>query len=142
MTPEFRMTRTVQFAETDMAGVLHFSNYYRMMEEIEHAFWRSLGLCVVTSDAERQISWPRVAASCQYFAPARFEDRLELVLQLARLGERSVTFEVIFYRGDERLALGKMTAVCCAMTEGKFQAIAIPPHIRARLSSTGAPATH
>ena len=31
----FTLKRTVQFAETDMAGVMHFSNYFRIMEETE-----------------------------------------------------------------------------------------------------------
>ena len=37
MSSEFRMTRRVAFAETDLAGVLHFANYFRYMEEIEHS---------------------------------------------------------------------------------------------------------
>ena len=40
MPYEFEMTRRVQFAETDMAGVMHFANYFRLIEEVEHAFYR------------------------------------------------------------------------------------------------------
>ena len=43
MSIVYRMNRRVQIADTDFAGVLHFSNYFRFMEEIECAFWRSLG---------------------------------------------------------------------------------------------------
>ena len=46
MSNEFVITRRVQFVETDLAGVLHFSNYYRYMEEVECAFWRDRGLGV------------------------------------------------------------------------------------------------
>ena len=35
--------RRVEFAETDMAGQVHFSNFFRYMEAAEHAFFRSLG---------------------------------------------------------------------------------------------------
>ena len=62
MPAEFIIRRRVQFAETDMAGVLHFSNYFRYMEEIEHAFWRSLDLTVYFRDAAPYLSWPRVAS--------------------------------------------------------------------------------
>ena len=36
MTFEFHTTRRIQFAETDMAGIVHFSNFFRYMEEAEH----------------------------------------------------------------------------------------------------------
>jgi len=140
MPTEFKTTRRVQFAETDMAGVLHFSNYYRYMEEIEHAFWRSLGLSVMTnhpdSGVNEIISWPRVATSCQYFSPARFEDELELVFTVTEISNRSFTFEVDFRLDGRGIARGRTTAVCC-QTEGggRFQSISIPDSIRARLSA-------
>ena len=43
MSYEFQITRRVEFSETDMAGIMHFSNYFRFMETAEHAFFRSLG---------------------------------------------------------------------------------------------------
>ena len=43
MPYEFKLTRRIEFAETDMAGIVHFANFYRMMEVTEHAFFRSLG---------------------------------------------------------------------------------------------------
>ena len=45
MMPQgFRYTRRVQFSETDLAGIAHFSTYFRYMEEAEHALWRAAGL--------------------------------------------------------------------------------------------------
>lgn len=128
-------TRRVTFAETDLAGVMHFSNYYRLMEEVEHAFLRSIDLTVVHEEADRTISWPRVATSCEYFAPAHFDDELKLSLVLANVGDRSVTYEVDFLRGEKRIALGKATAVCCVMNEGTFRPTSIPDDIRAKLTS-------
>lgn len=142
MTPPFTIIRRVQFAETDMAGVLHFSNYYRYMEEVEHAFWRSIGDSVVLrNEGEYTVSWPRVATSCEYFAPAHFEDELELVFTVAHVGERSVTYQTEFRRGDETIASGRTTAVCCTMAGGHFRPVAIPERIRARLQGMIASAT-
>jgi len=129
--------RTVQFAETDMAGVLHFSNYFRYMEEAEHAFWRSLGLSVHMLDRPEGVSWPRVAVHCEYYAGARFEDELELRVALEKVGTRSVTFRIDFHRGSEHLARGTMTVVCCAVRDGRFQAVDMPPSVRQRLLTTG-----
>jgi len=123
----------VQFAETDLAGVLHFANYYRMMEEVEHAFWRSRGSSVITCSNDATISWPRVVTSCEYIAPVHFEDVLELRLTVARLGERSVAYDIEFARDGNRVALGKTKAVCCTMERGAFRSIPIPRNLRRAL---------
>ena len=42
MACEYRHLRMVEFADTDMAGIVHFSRYFRYVEEAEHAFLRSV----------------------------------------------------------------------------------------------------
>ena len=134
MPSEFSVRHRVQFFETDMAGIVHFANYFRMMEEVEHAFFRSLGLSVSMQHEGLHVGWPRVATSCEYAAPARFEDELELKLHVKRLGEKSLNYEVEFLVEGRRVALGKMTSVCCALEPGgTMRSIAIPPAIRERL---------
>jgi YbgC/YbaW family acyl-CoA thioester hydrolase len=127
------MTRRVQFADTDLAGVMHFANYYRIMEEAEHAFWRSLGLSVVMAHGEGEISFPRVATSCEYFAPARFEDEIDVGLSLADVGRSSITCAIEFAVGDRKIAAGQSKAVCCSLVGGTFSSIAIPSPIREKL---------
>ena len=133
MPAEFTMRRRVQFAETDMAGVLHFSNYFRLMEELEHAFWRSVGLTVYLRDREVHLSWPRVAASCEYYSPLRFEEEVDLTLIVNKVGETSLNYEVDFRRGGERCALGHLTAVCCETNAGMFAPTRIPAEVRTLL---------
>ena len=64
MPREYRHTRRVQFYETDAAGIVHFSWFFRYMEEAEHALWREAGLSIHPPDAE--IGWPRVGAACEF----------------------------------------------------------------------------
>jgi YbgC/YbaW family acyl-CoA thioester hydrolase len=135
MVEPFVITRRVQFAETDLAGVLHFSNYFRWMEEVEHAFWRSESLSVIFRRGDGHISWPRVSVTCDYFAPLHFEDEVELRFRVVKIGEKSLTFEVEFVQAGERIALGKITAVCCATTPGAFESVSIPSDIRHRLEA-------
>jgi len=135
MPHEFSITRRVQFAETDMAGVMHFSNYFRLMEEVEHAWWRSMGLSVYMGDGPHQVSWPRVAVRCEYSAAARFEDELELLLRLGEIGDRSLTLQVEFRRDGKRIAHGEMKTVCCAMENGRFRSVTIPAEIRSKITA-------
>ena len=136
MPAEFSIVRRVQFAETDMAGVAHFAGYFRWMEEVEHAFFRSVGLSVAMRHDGREIGWPRVAVACEYFGPARFEDEIELRLRVVRLGEKSFGYEVDFVKAGAILARGKVTTVCCAIgPDGGFDAVPIPPDIHEKLSA-------
>ena len=128
MPTEFKWKRLVQFAETDLAGVLHFANYYRYMEEAEHAFWRSLGSSVITRNGDQEISWPRAATSCEYLAPAHFEDELELTVVLAKIGNRSIRFEFDFRRGGEfKLVLEMRRCLCVCFDHSRSLDLAIRP---------------
>ena len=132
---EFVLKRRVQFVETDLAGLLHFSNYYRMMEEAECAFWRSLGRSVLDIDPDAKVGWPRVASSCTYFAPVRFEDELELALSIVEVGATSITWAVEFRRDGQPVAKGRMTSVCCAMKGGNLGPTPIPDGVRNMLAA-------
>jgi YbgC/YbaW family acyl-CoA thioester hydrolase len=130
---EFSITRRIQFSETDMAGIVHFANFFRMMEEVEHAFFRSVGLSVSMQHEGMHIGWPRVAATCEFFGPIRFEDQIELKLRVTKVGEKSFSYEVDFLLDDRRMALGKTTSVCCALEDGAMRSIPIPTALREKL---------
>ena len=137
MPAQHSIKRRIQFSETDMAGVVHFSNYFRMMEEVEHAFFRSLGLSVVMSHEALEIGWPRVSASCEYYGPLRFEDEVELLMRVTKVGEKSFNYEVEFLWEGRRVALGRMTSVCCEMLDQGMRSIRIPDGVRRKLEDGG-----
>ena len=134
MPAEFSLTHRVQFSETDMAGVVHFANYFRWMEIVEHAFFRSLGLSVMMTHEAVEIGWPRIACSCEYHGPARFEEEITLKLRVIKVGGKSLSYEVDFLKGETLLAMGKLTSVCVALQSKTFKAIAIPDAVRGRLN--------
>ena len=133
MPHEFSINHTVQFSETDMAGVVHFSNYFKWMEMVEHAFFRSLGLSVMMTHEAADIGWPRVACGCEFFGPARFEDELTFKLRVTKVGGKSLSYEVDFLKDQTLLARGKLTSVCVALEGTSFKAIAIPEGMRKKL---------
>src|SRR5438093_9625112 len=92
----FHVSRRVEFCDTDMAGIVHFANFFRYMEFAEVAFLRSLGLNVKMEAQGRKLGFPRVAASCDYLKPARFEDVLDITLKVDRIGAKSVTYAIEF----------------------------------------------
>lgn len=116
----FTITHRIQFHETDMAGIVHFANFYRFMEEAEHAYLRSLGLSVSMPQPDGTVmGWPRVRCQCTFEAPAYFEDEIEIRLSVARIGVKSLTFEVEFYRDETRIAHGSIKTACCLVEHGR-----------------------
>lgn len=117
MNCHFRTTRRVEFCETDLAGIVHFANFYRYMEQAEHEFFRSLGLKIAGKLQDgTTFGWPRVASSCSFDAPARYEDVIEICLTITRRTTRSLTVHYEFFRDEVRLATGEMKTVFCVLS--------------------------
>ena len=124
----FETTRRVEFCETDMAGIVHFSNFYKWMEQTEHEFFRSLGLTIVNEQPDgTTIGWPRVSATCRFESPARYEDIVTARLFVQRIGVKSLTYNVHFHVDDRPVAKGTMKTVCCLVShELPLKSIPIP----------------
>jgi YbgC/YbaW family acyl-CoA thioester hydrolase len=130
----FHTTRRVEFVDTDMAGIVHFSNFFRFMESAEVEFLRSLGLSVAMSWDGEKIGFPRVSASCDYLRPARFQDLIDITVTVRKVGVKSVTYGFEFARDGEVLARGQVSAVCCRVLDGhELESIEIPAGLRQKL---------
>src|SRR4249920_3378107 len=92
MAHEFKAQRRVEFSDTDMAGIMHYSNFFRFMETAEHGFYRSLGFSVVMLETNPHLVWPRVHAECDYKKPLRFEDMVEIHLLVSEKRSKAINF--------------------------------------------------
>ena len=145
MPTEFTTRHLVQFSETDMAGIVHFSAYFKWMEAAEHALFRHLGLSVVTRIGERRYGWPRVHAECDWQAPLRFEDEFDVRLLVREVRRTALLFDFAFIKVSDgppqRVARGSFTTVCVRHDgDGKMKAVEIPPEIAGRLQPAPAEA--
>src|SRR4030095_9787424 len=129
MAYEFKVVRRVEFSETDMAGIVHYANFFRFMETAEHAFYRSLGFSVILQQFDPPLGWPRVHAECDYMKPLRFEDLVEIHLLVAEKKSKALRYLFRFRRLNadpvEEVARGSLTVVCVAHRPGgKMAAVA------------------
>jgi YbgC/YbaW family acyl-CoA thioester hydrolase len=108
--PRYIHRREIAFGDTDASGWMHFPNIFRYFEEAEHAFLKSRGLLVFD---RTQGGWPRVNVSCDYKRPLITGDRIEVLLEIARIGTTSLTwnFEVLA-PGGELAAIGSALGGC------------------------------
>lgn len=131
MPSRFVYTRRVEFADTDMAGIMHFSSIFCFMESAEHAFLRSLGHSVILSDLNPVMGFPRVRAEADFRRPFRFEDEIEIELRVREKREKSLTYGFALRKagdaGREVRAVGAITVVCvCKGADGTMTAVELP----------------
>lgn len=133
MAYEYKITRRVEWADTDMAGIMHFSNFFRFMENAEHAFFRSIGESIDTRAGEGRVGWPRVHSSCDFLKPARFEDKIEVQLLVREISEKTILHNFILRNQatDTLVARGAIRVACVDYNRaaGTMKAIPIPKTI-------------
>jgi len=140
MAHRFIYTDRVQFADTDMAGIMHFANFFRFLERAEHAFFKSIGLSIAEKkdevpDGER-VGWPRVHASCDYHAPLQFDDLVEIEVLVEEVRSKSLRYIFRVRKEDGTLcAEGRMAVVCVRKNRdtGRMQAVSIPERIFSKI---------
>jgi len=138
MAYEYKATRRVEFAETDMAGIVHFSNFFRYMETAEHAFFRSLGGSVVMREFDPPLGLPRVHATCDYLHPLCFEDEVEIHLLVAEKKTKMLSYLFRFWKLNAQprieVARGRLMVVCVAHgADGRMRSMAIPKPVADRI---------
>ena len=132
MAHEYHDRRRIEFADTDMAGIVHFANYFRYMEMAEHAFLRSLGLSVHQQAGDHAVGWPRIDAECSFKSAATFEDELEIHLLVREKTAKTIGYAFRIRNGEGRpVAEGSITVICVRFDPDTKQmaAITIPADI-------------
>jgi acyl-CoA thioester hydrolase len=153
---QFFFRRRVEFADTDLAGIMHFANFFRFMEAAEHAFYRSLGFSVhpfrpvtsvgeggVPKEGDRTVGWPRVHASADFRLPLHFEDEVEVELLIEEIRAKTIRYRFRFWKfpdlPDERTlaASGAFVVVAAARDadSGQMKAVAIPDDVRDKIEA-------
>ncbi len=133
---QFKTRRRVEFVDTDLSGLVHFSKYFVFMETAEHEMLRSLGVSIHTRHEGFEIGWPRRAVSCEYVSPLRFGDELEITIQVERKGRTTMTYGFCLEVEGREVARGRITAICCVLDDPTgLRAIPVPPFIADQLQA-------
>ena len=137
----FTYQRLVEFADTDLAGIMHFSNFFRFVECAEHAFFRSLGFRVHTANGSAHQGWPRLEVTCKYLKPARFEQTLEISLRVEEIRTSSLRYSFWIFGAEDPTRALIATGMCSIIhvdLDTRAHAIrkaAIPADLRQKLES-------
>jgi acyl-CoA thioester hydrolase len=119
---KFSARTRVGFSDTDAQGIVYYGRYNPFFDLARVEYLRRLGLLHYRGGGDFVMR----ANDVEYFAPARFDDELEVFARVARIGRTSVTFQFAAYKPDDELLMvtAHQTLVYVDLTERK--AIAVP----------------
>ena len=129
MRPPFKLSaRTrVGFSDTDAQGIVYYGRYNPYFDLARVEYLRSLGLLQKRGEAG---DFVMRANDVEYFAPAVFDDEIEVFIRVGRLGRTSVTFELAAYRVPDDILMVTATQTLVFVDLAERTAHEIPPEWR------------
>ncbi len=106
----------VGFSETDAQGIVYYGRYLPYFDSARVEYHRHLGM--LDTDPREQEFVMR-ANTIEYFAPARFDDLIEVFFRISRIGRTSVTCECAAYlvSDDVLMVTARQTMVLVDLDE-------------------------
>jgi acyl-CoA thioester hydrolase len=113
----FRMSHPlrVRWAEVDPQGIVFNANYLMYFDVAVTEYWREIGCLYPNAFNEHGVDTFVVKATLEYHRPARFDDRLDLVVRVARIGRSSLRTLIEVHRGEEHLVSGDLIYVVASV---------------------------
>jgi acyl-CoA thioester hydrolase len=99
---KFSATTRVGFSDTDAQGIVYYGRYNPYFDLARVEYLRSLGLLQRRGGTG---DFVMRANDVEYFAPAVFDDQIEVYVRVSRLGRTSVTFAFAAYRLPDDLLM-------------------------------------
>ncbi len=140
MPYEHTSTRKVEFSETDMAGLVHFSNFFKYMETAERDFFEAAGVDLIHTKPGELVGWPRARAECKFSAPLRFGDTIHIHLAVKSVKDRSIDYQFRILRQNEdgsqtQAGKGHMTTILAQLSEGgELKSVELPAALRDKIT--------
>jgi len=128
-----RFELRVYYEDTDLAGIVYYANYLKFIERARSELVRALGIEQTALRRDLGMVFAVREVSATYFAPARFDDCLEVRTTVSGVTGARIMLAQDVWRGQRHLFQGKITLVC--LTSGG-RGGRIPADIRRKLTET------
>jgi YbgC/YbaW family acyl-CoA thioester hydrolase len=129
----FLDTLRVRWAEVDMQKIVFNGHYLMYFDTAVAGYWRAMALPYHETMALLQGDLYVRKATLEYHASAHYEDRLDVGLRCARIGNSSMQFTGGVFRGDELLVSGELVYVFADPSTQTSQPV--PAQLRAALDA-------
>jgi acyl-CoA thioester hydrolase len=125
----FSVREYVRWADVDLAGIMRYDAYLRLVDVAETDFFRAIG-APIGGIAEQLGVWlPRKTMRLDYHAPARLDDALRLDVSIGHIGRTSVVFRVDVVSADDAAPRATAELVLVCVGRDDFAKRALPPQL-------------
>ena len=122
----------VRWAEVDPQNIVFNANYLMYFDVAASEYWRELGFAYPEGFSKFGADTFVVKAGLEFHAPARYDDEIDLLVRLARIGRISMRVAIEVYRGDDHLVTGELIYVVADPATRK--PMPVPDAIRAAIA--------
>ncbi len=129
----FTYKTIIKLHETDAAGLLFFSNQFKLLHDAYESLLESIGFSFARLLLEKDYFLPIVHAESDYKAPLFVGDRVTIEIKIGKIGDTSFTFEYIL-RNDEQKIVGTGKTVHVTINKKTRTKISLPPDMRQTLT--------
>jgi acyl-CoA thioester hydrolase len=120
---KFSALTRVGFSDTDAQGIVYYGRYLPYFDTARVEYHRHLGLLPEHAGEQQFVMR---ASTVEYFAPAVFDDLLEVFIRIARIGRTSSTYELAAYRVDDDVLMVTATQTLVLIDLEERRASPIP----------------
>ncbi|MFM0341379.1 acyl-CoA thioesterase [Paraburkholderia fungorum] len=133
MSTTFERPVRIRFSHCDPAGIVFFPQYLVMTNAlVEDWFNDGLQVDYAQMIAQRRIGLPIVKLDCEFSRPSQMGETITLSLNVAAIGRRSISIEIVGHCNGETRFRAKQVLVTTSLQSG--QSIDIPADIASALA--------
>ena len=121
----------VYYEDTDLGGVVYYANYLKFLERARTEWLRARGFEQNALAAVHQVMFIVRAVSLDYRKPARFNDELEVTVELREIGASRIALHQLVRRGQEELVAAQVEIAC--VNTATFRPVRIPEPVIAKI---------
>ena len=129
---KFSAHTRVGFSDTDAQGIVYYGRYLPYFDLARVEYHRHLNLLKLETGEHEFVMR---ACTIEYFAPARFDDLIEVFIRLARIGRTSATYECAAYLASEDTLMVTATQTLVLVDLEERRAVEIPASFRDRITT-------
>jgi acyl-CoA thioester hydrolase len=105
----------VYYEDTDAGGVVYYANYLKYMERARTEWLRAIGFDQTDLLQQHGVVFVVRSAAIDYLQPGRFDDELQVTVELIKVGAGQIELVQRVSRGDALLAQAAVKVACVAL---------------------------
>ena len=123
----------VYYEDTDAGGVVYYANYLRFLERARTEWLRALGFEQPELADTHGVLFVVRAVNIEYLKPSRFNDSLQVTVEVVTVGGSRIRFLQRVLRGSEEVVRAEVDVVC--VSTGTFRPARVPRAMRTTIGT-------